>query len=275
MPATVPSNPSRSLRRPARPRHSLARFARILRKQLPELTTNHHVKSLGIIGSYVRHEEKRNSDLDLLADFSSPEGSDQKFKLAETLSQLLGVKVEVIEQAGLPHYIGKRVMREVVWLQRDGIPMPVKLPRRKSIHKNGKPNGASMEPKREYLDYLQDMPDEMAIVQSFVAGITLDQLLANLEKERAVRGSLQIIGEAANRIPRAIQKMYPQIPWKDIIGMRHAVAHGYDRVLHKKVWEAVTISIPRDEPLVAEMHQAEKRRRQLDDTNAENQEPTA
>jgi uncharacterized protein with HEPN domain len=68
--------------------------------------------------------------------------------------------------------------------------------------------------------------------------------------------------------------MYPQIPWKDIIGMRHAVAHGYDRVLHTRVWEAVTISIPRDQPLIAQMLQAEIERRHTEDTESKDQEPT-
>lgn len=51
--------------------------------------------------------------------------------------------------------------------------------------------------------------------------------------------------------------------------MRSAVAHGYDRLIDLKVWQAVTESIPRDRPLVARMFQAEKERRGIDDAPPE------
>ncbi len=41
---------------------------------------------------------------------------------------------------------------------------------------------------------------------------------------------IQIIGEAANRIPRAEQAEYPQIPWRQIIGTRNRLSHGYDQI---------------------------------------------
>ena len=255
------------------PRRSLARFVRVLQEHLPEITKQYHVKSLGVFGSYVRHEEKRRSDFDVLVEFTPEHRLDIKSALKETLSQLLGVNVDVVERAGLPHFIGKRVLREVIWLQTDGVALPVKLPRRKSAYTNGKPNGANMEPKREYLDYMQDMLDNMARVQRFVAGITKDQMMSDEKTDFAVRYALQVIGEAANRIPRDIQQMYPQIPWRKIIDLRNAMAHGYDFMSYEKVWDAITISIPRDQPLVAAMLKVEKKRRNIDD-ETKNQEPT-
>lgn len=261
---SVPSHPrvrrKQVAERKPSARRSLARFVRVLQRQLPNLSDKYQVKSLGVFGSYVRHDEKRSSDLDLLVEFSPDISFHDELELAELLSDLLGVKTELIHKAGLPYYISKRVMREVIWLLKDGVTQPVKLPRKRA-RTNGKGNGASMEPKREYLDYIQDMIDNMARVQRFVAGITLDELIANDEKDYAVRFALQTIGEAANRIPREIQQMYPQIPWKDIIGMRHAMAHGYDRMVYEKVWTTIHEAIPRDEPLIAEMLRAEKERR--------------
>lgn len=247
------------------PRHSLARFVRVLRAQLPELSRTYGVISLGVFGSYARREEKRRSDLDLVVEFSQAIGFEARLEMAESLSKLLGVKVETIPQENLPPYIRKRVMREVIWLQKDGVVLPVKLPRRKPAHRNGKHNGANMEPKREYLDYLQDMLDNMARVRRFVEGSTMEQMIANEEKDFAVRYALQTIGEAANRIPREIQKMYSGIPWKDIVGMRNAMAHGYDRMIYSQIWKAIHEAIPRVQPLVAAMLDAEKKRRGIDD----------
>jgi uncharacterized protein with HEPN domain/predicted nucleotidyltransferase len=264
---------TRVVRSPAR-RRSLARFINILQEHLPELTAKYHVKSLGVFGSYVRHEEKPRSDLDVLVEFAPENTLTDKPELREALSKLLGVKVDVVQKEGLPYYIGKRVLREVIWLQKDGVALPANLPRRKHNPTNGKRNGANMEPKREYLDYIQDMLDAMAKVQRIVAGITMDEMIADYEKDWAVRYGLQVIGEAANRIPRDVQTRYAHIPWKDIIGMRNAMAHGYDRMLYTKVWATIQDAIPRDQPLVAQMLQDEKKRRRVDADNTQNQEPT-
>lgn len=254
-------------------RRSLARFIRILQKQLPDLTVKYHLKSLGVFGSYVRHEEKRHSDLDVLVEFLPTYTLREKFALKELLSNLLGVQVDVVNKEGLPHYIGKRVLREVIWLQKDGVAQNVNLPRRKTTRVIGKRNGADMEPKREYLDYLQDMLDNMARVRRFVEGITMEQMIQDDKTDYAVRHALLTIGEAANRIPRKLQELYPLIPWKDIIGMRHAMAHGYDRMVYTEIWKAIHKAIPRVQPLVVAMLEQEKQRRGADET--ENQEPTA
>lgn len=257
--------PSRGRRSVAHSR-SLARFVRVLQTQLPEVTLQSGLKSLGIFGSYARREEKSRSDLDLVVEFSLPISFHAKSELAESLSKLLGVKVEVIEQEGLPHYIHKRVMSEIIWLQKDGVLCQVKLPRRKPTRPNAKHRGGLMEPKREYLDYMQDMLDNMTRVQRFVEGITLEEMRSDDKTDFAVRYALQTIGEAANRIPREVQKMYPRVPWKDIIGMRNAMAHGYDRMSYYKIWGTITEDIPRDEPIVAQMLQDEKRRRGVDES---------
>ena len=262
-----------SPRRRKMSRRSLARFVRLLRARLPELGRTYHVKSLGVFGSYARREEKRTSDLDLVVEFSQPIGFEARFEMAESLSELLGVKVETIPQENLPPYIRRRVMREVIWLQKDGVVLPVKLPRRKPAHRNGKGNGASMEPKREYLDYLQDMLDNMARARRFVEGMTMEEMAGDDKTDFAVRYALQTVGEAANRIPREIQKMYPEIPWKEMIGMRNAMAHGYDRMIYSQIWKAIHESIPRVQPLVTQMLVAEKKRRGVDDEKKK-QEPT-
>jgi uncharacterized protein with HEPN domain len=55
---------------------------------------------------------------------------------------------------------------------------------------------------------------------------------------------LQIIGEAASRISLDLQKQYPEVPWGQIIGMRHILVHGYFDIDLEIVWTAVDISLP-------------------------------
>ena len=50
---------------------------------------------------------------------------------------------------------------------------------------------------------------------------------------------VEMIGEAANRVPREIQEALPDIPWVDVIGMRHRLIHGYDTANIDKIYDVV------------------------------------
>ena len=77
---------------------------------------------------------------------------------------------------------------------------------------------------------------------------------ADLDTDRLLNLSLvrllEIVGEAANRIPRDEQQRYPQIPWPEIVSLRHRLIHGYDRVDFDIVWQIATRDLP---PLAAEL----------------------
>jgi uncharacterized protein with HEPN domain len=55
---------------------------------------------------------------------------------------------------------------------------------------------------------------------------------------------LEIIGEAANRVPVEAQLQYPQIPWLQIVGLRNRLIHGYDEVDFDILWEIITHDLP-------------------------------
>jgi uncharacterized protein with HEPN domain/predicted nucleotidyltransferase len=245
-------------RRAVRP---LARIVRRLRQHLPELRETYHIKSLGIFGSYVRGEQKPRSDVDVLVEYSQTHSLYDVVELELHLSKLLGVQVDLANYRTLKPYIGKRILREVLWLQKDGAPLRAHLPRRKSNSARRKTNGAKMEPKREYLDYLQDMLDSMAKAQRHIADMTYQEMLADDKTLAAVQFDIQVIGEAASRIPAEVRKKYPQIPWQQIINMRHRVVHGYDAIDYETIWDTVTQSIPRDQPLVTAILETEKQQR--------------
>jgi hypothetical protein len=52
---------------------------------------------------------------------------------------------------------------------------------------------------------------------------------------------IQIIGEAGRQVSREFSDRHPEIPWADIIGMRHKVVHDYLGVDEDIVWQAVTL----------------------------------
>lgn len=61
---------------------------------------------------------------------------------------------------------------------------------------------------------------------------------------------LEIIGEAAARIPPDERKRWPTIPWADIVGLRNRLIHGYDEVDFDVLWAILQDDLP---PLIAEL----------------------
>jgi uncharacterized protein with HEPN domain len=118
-----------------------------------------------------------------------------------------------------------------------------------------------MSPQREYLDYLNDIVDAMGKVQRFIAGVSYDEFAENEEKIYAVTHAIEIIGEAVKNIPSEVKEKYPDIPWKNMAGMRDRIAHGYWGVDLEKVWDAATREIPADKPRIARILEEETRRR--------------
>jgi len=85
-----------------------------LHGQLALLSEQYQVKSLGVFGSYVRHEQSTGSDLDLLVAFSETPGLLKFIELENYLTDLLGIKVDLVIQEDLKSRIGKRILHEVV-----------------------------------------------------------------------------------------------------------------------------------------------------------------
>lgn len=82
----------------------------------PTLRERFKVKTIGVFGSYVRGEQKRGSDVDVLVEFSADAkiGFFKFLELEEFLSEQLGVKVDLVMRDALKPFIGERILQEVV-----------------------------------------------------------------------------------------------------------------------------------------------------------------
>lgn len=92
----------------------LLQIKKKINSQLPFLYNKYHVKSLGIFGSYVRHEQKMGSDLDLLIAFDETPGLLKFIELENYLTDLLGIKIDLVMEEALKPGIGQHILREVV-----------------------------------------------------------------------------------------------------------------------------------------------------------------
>lgn len=60
----------------------------------------------------------------------------------------------------------------------------------------------------------------------------------------AVAFQIIVLGEAAKRLNPEIRERYPEIPWKDMIGMRDILSHKYDRIDLDEIWATVQHDVP-------------------------------
>ncbi len=92
----------------------LSKVLRLIRKHLPELKDRYGVESLGIFGSYLRGEQREDSDLDILVEYDRTPSLFEFVALKIELTELLEVDVDLVMKRALKPHIGERILQEVV-----------------------------------------------------------------------------------------------------------------------------------------------------------------
>jgi len=100
------------------------------------------------------------------------------------------------------------------------------------------------EKERDFRDYLQDILASMLEIESFTRGMGADAFLKDRKTINAVVRSLEVIGEAAKKIPEGVRKKHPEVPWKRMAGMRDKLIHEYFGVDEDMVWKVATEELP-------------------------------
>ena len=93
--------------------------------------------------------------------------------------------------------------------------------------------------KKDPLVYIDDIRDSIEAIKKYTAGLTREDFFSSSEKQDAVYRRLEVIGEAANRLPDDFRDRYPLIPWNKIVGMRNVLIHEYDSIDLDRVWETI------------------------------------
>lgn len=86
-----------------------------LKEMKEELRERYHVRSVGIFGSYSKHQQTEQSDLDLVVEFEKPIGILAFVHLRDLISDRLNIKVDLVTPDGLHPLIREKVMHEVVY----------------------------------------------------------------------------------------------------------------------------------------------------------------
>ena len=103
---------------------------------------------------------------------------------------------------------------------------------------------------REYEDYLRDLLDAVEKIQNFIKDLGFESFKQDDKTKFAVIRGLEIIGEATKHISEEVRNKYPEIPWKEMAGMRDILAHDYFGVDEETVWLTAKEKIPQLKPAI-------------------------
>ena len=96
--------------------NTIKEIKNLLSKHRKELEAKYKVKNIGVFGSFVRGEQKKKSDIDILVEFKETVDFFEFLDLEEHLERLLGIKVDLVTKRALKPLIKDKILNEVVYV---------------------------------------------------------------------------------------------------------------------------------------------------------------
>ena len=108
--------------------------------------------------------------------------------------------------------------------------------------------------KRDYRLYLKDILDAIAKIENYTKDLSFKEFSKNNLVVDAVVRNFEIVGEASKNIPEELKSQYPDIPWKEMAGMRDKMIHEYFGIDLEIVWKTVKVRLPQLGPLLKDIY---------------------
>ena len=92
--------------------------------------------------------------------------------------------------------------------------------------------------------YLEDIVESICFIESYIADVNEERFMSSHLIQDGVTKRLEIIGEAAKHIQAEIKDGHPEIPWRELAGLRDILTHQYFRIDLKRVWRFARNDLP-------------------------------
>lgn len=91
---------------------------------------------------------------------------------------------------------------------------------------------------------LSDIAEAIELIDSEMAGVTLQAFEADKRKRWLVERGIEIISEASRHLSEGLKQRHPQIPWPKVAGIGNILRHDYERVGYDVLWHVVNHDLP-------------------------------
>jgi len=91
---------------------------------------------------------------------------------------------------------------------------------------------------------VEDIWEAIEKVNRYTEGMTGQSFEADERTADAVARNLEIVGEAASRLPDEFKQEHPEIEWAKVAGLRHRIVHEYFGVDLKIIWRILKKDLP-------------------------------
>jgi uncharacterized protein with HEPN domain len=100
---------------------------------------------------------------------------------------------------------------------------------------------------------LRQLAEFISEARSLVATISLEELQSDPVRLRAFERVMELVGESAKRLPDELRSSYPQVPWRQVAGMRDVISHAYEDLAYEILWDALHLHFPQLQEAVSQM----------------------
>ena len=97
---------------------------------------------------------------------------------------------------------------------------------------------------RDYKVYLDDILEASTKIRDYTSGLTLEGFRSDTKTLDAVVRNLEVIGEAAKKVPDDVRSRYPDVEWKKIAGLRDILIHEYFGIDVNIIWDILKNKLP-------------------------------
>ncbi len=200
----------------------------VLRAHKPILAERFGVAELALFGSFARDQATEGSDVDILVSFQGKTDWRSYCGTQFYLEDLLGRPVDLVMDEALRAELRPYIERDIE-------------------------QGATDQRSRAWHFYVSDMLEFGEKVLSYTEGMDQAAFIADGLAYDATMRNLELIGEAATHIPRAVREAYSGIPWSAIVGLRNRLAHAYLGIRDDVVWTIIRDAVPKLLPALREL----------------------
>lgn len=98
--------------------------------------------------------------------------------------------------------------------------------------------------KRGDMEFLRDIREAIKRIEGYIEEMDYEEFLQDIKTQDAVVRNIEVIGEATKNISNELKGKYPQVPWKELAGVRDKLIHHYFGVNYDIVWTIVKEELP-------------------------------